>query len=516
MKKILIQLGILLLLSVLIGVFELPWWITALLITLLFSPVLVFFPDINADAPNTANDETTQHLEKTGHSISQGASKIAIGGATVSHFLDNLARSFTKQVDNIKEIGDRLVRLEQASDTLSEITAEARSNIHYADEKTRESLTQLSRLLEQQSNLSNEIQTSVQQLQDLKQRADSIAGITSTINQLADQTNMLALNAAIEAARAGDQGRGFAVVADEVRELAKKTTEATEGIDRVLSEINQSSESSVRAINRVADAGEEMASLISNTSSSIQSVGEASAKATDVISTVDEKAAEYNEYSRGISTHVLELQTVTQSLEQDLEDVSDKVLGLSHQTEDIFRQLSGLTHEDRHAQVREVAQTTASRIGRLFEQALSDGKISERDLFDFNYKAIEGTDPKKYKTGFDDFTDRVLPELQEPLLNHYQYMVYAGAVDKNGYFPTHNKKFSQPLTGDYQTDLANNRTKRIFNDYTGSRCGSNTEAFLLQTYKRDTGEVMHDLSAPIYVNNKHWGGFRIGYKAEMH
>jgi methyl-accepting chemotaxis protein len=35
----------------------------------------------------------------------------------------------------------------------------------------------------------------------------------------------------------------------------------------------------------------------------------------------------------------------------------------------------------------------------------------------------------------------------------------------------------------------------------------------LQTYKRDTGEVMHDLSAPIYVNGKHWGGFRIGYRS---
>jgi len=35
----------------------------------------------------------------------------------------------------------------------------------------------------------------------------------------------------------------------------------------------------------------------------------------------------------------------------------------------------------------------------------------------------------------------------------------------------------------------------------------------VQTYKRDTGEVMHDLSVPIYVDGKHWGGFRIGYRS---
>ena len=58
-----------------------------------------------------------------------------------------------------------------------------------------------------------------------------------------------------------------------------------------------------------------------------------------------------------------------------------------------------------------------------------------------------------------------------------------------------------------------NRTKRIFNDRTGAGVGANTKPFLLQTYKRDTGEVMHDLSLPIQVDGRHWGGFRIGYKS---
>jgi methyl-accepting chemotaxis protein len=127
---------------------------------------------------------------------------------------------------------------------------------------------------------------------------------------------------------------------------------------------------------------------------------------------------------------------------------------------------------------------------------------------------VPNTNPEKHTTAFDSFTDKVLPEIQEPILDNNDFIIYAGAVDVNGYFPTHNIKFSQPLTGNYDTDLANNRTKRIFSDKTGSRCGSNTESFLLQTYKRDTGEIMHDLSAPIYVNGKHWGGFRIGYKAK--
>ena len=53
----------------------------------------------------------------------------------------------------------------------------------------------------------------------------------------------------------------------------------------------------------------------------------------------------------------------------------------------------------------------------------------------------------------------------------------------------------------------------MFNDPNGIRCGRHTDKFLLQTYKRDTGEIMHDFSVPIFVQGEHWGDFRIGFKA---
>jgi len=169
-----------------------------------------------------------------------------------------------------------------------------------------------------------------------------------------------------------------------------------------------------------------------------------------------------------------------------------------------------------HDAIRDAAQQAARDVGRLFEGAIASGRISREALFDRRYRPIPGTNPPKYNTLFDAFTDDVLPPLQEALLAAMPQLAYAGAVDDHGYFPTHNRKFSQPLTGNYDVDIVNNRTKRLFSDRTGKRCGSNTRPFLLQTYKRDTGEVMHDLSAPIYVHGQHWGGFRIGYKSGAH
>jgi len=92
-------------------------------------------------------------------------------------------------------------------------------------------------------------------------------------------------------------------------------------------------------------------------------------------------------------------------------------------------------------------------------------------------------------------------------------LVFAVLVDRNGYLPTHNQRYSQPLTGNLAQDLVNNRTKRIFNDRTGYAAARNRAPFLIQRYQRDTGEVMADLSVPVMVNGTQWGSVRLGYRA---
>jgi len=82
----------------------------------------------------------------------------------------------------------------------------------------------------------------------------------------------------------------------------------------------------------------------------------------------------------------------------------------------------------------------------------------------------------------------------------------------NGYVPTHNNQFCQALTGNYDKDFIGNRTKRLFEDRVGRSAGAHEEKYSLQTYRRDTGELMFDLSMPIYVNGRHWGGMRCGYR----
>jgi methyl-accepting chemotaxis protein len=88
-------------------------------------------------------------------------------------------------------------------------------------------------------------------------------------------------------------------------------------------------------------------------------------------------------------------------------------------------------------------------------------------------------------------------------------------VDSKGYAAIHNLKYSNPLTGDYQKDLVGNRTRRIWDDPTGQRAAKNMRPLLLQTYARDTGEILSEINLPIMVNGRHWGGLRVGCESSV-
>ncbi len=157
----------------------------------------------------------------------------------------------------------------------------------------------------------------------------------------------------------------------------------------------------------------------------------------------------------------------------------------------------------------DIATTTANVVGKAFERAIKQGILTEEDVFDTNYQPIPNTNPQKFHTAYDAFTDANVLALEDKHLADPD-VVFAVAVDTNGYLPTHNSRFTQPLTGNYQTDLTGNRTKRVFDDAVGLAAGQNRRDILKQIYWRDTGEVMWDVSVPITVFGRHWGGMRVG------
>jgi HAMP domain-containing protein len=160
---------------------------------------------------------------------------------------------------------------------------------------------------------------------------------------------------------------------------------------------------------------------------------------------------------------------------------------------------------------RVAATIGARQYGDFFDNAIDGGQLTVADVFDRNYAEIKGYDfggKAKFHTRYDAFTDRGVLVFQDKFLDHKDFL-FAVGVDENGYLPTHNTKFQKAVTGDPAQDLAGNRTKRKFDDPVGIAAARSTEPTLVQVYQRDTGETMWDISAPIFVKGKHWGGFRV-------
>jgi methyl-accepting chemotaxis protein len=156
------------------------------------------------------------------------------------------------------------------------------------------------------------------------------------------------------------------------------------------------------------------------------------------------------------------------------------------------------------------ALTGAKMMSQIIEMAIDHGHFPAEALFDVNYIPIPSTDPPKFHTKYDAYLDSTIREILDEFLKDDQ-VVFAVLVDRNGYLPTHNTVYSQPLTGNLEKDKLWNRSKRIFNDPVGIAAAKNRKEVLKQVYNRDTGEQMWDISAPVIVNGEHWGGFRIGY-----
>ena len=174
--------------------------------------------------------------------------------------------------------------------------------------------------------------------------------------------------------------------------------------------------------------------------------------------------------------------------------------------------------EAAEGRIKQDLKARAARIAAIYEQALDRGQIRADDLFDMDYQPIPGTNPRQVTTRALPFLDQVLPDILEEALSADSSIVFCAAVDRNGYLPVHNRKFSHPQGDDVVANEARSRNRRIFDDRTGFSAARNTREFLVQPYLRDMGGgtrvLMKDMSTPILVRGRHWGALRMGVRVD--
>ncbi|MBD1566526.1 methyl-accepting chemotaxis protein [Vibrio sp. S12_S33] len=188
------------------------------------------------------------------------------------------------------------------------------------------------------TSLANQVDSAAKVIRELESNAQSINQILSTIQGIAEQTNLLALNAAIEAARAGEQGRGFAVVADEVRVLSQRTHGSTEEIRTMIETLQSNTQHAVEnmeASTKLADNSVEYAEQAHDSLVRItQAITEINDMALQIASAAEEQRAVSEDISRN-----------TQGIKDASDDLASQTQQSSQSTSDMHRSTEAMRHE---------------------------------------------------------------------------------------------------------------------------------------------------------------------------
>lgn len=476
--------------------------------------------DISATLPAYTYDEISEmarsyneFTDRLRHMIAETrrhSVNVALSATHVQKVILESSKSAFTQEQNAQQVFQSSSQSSQAIDEISSsavvISDQTSSNMA----EIRASNAELNKVLDQ-IRMIRDLATRFQEtVHKLSLNSADITRILSMVQDFSDQTNLLALNASIEAARAGDAGRGFSVVADEVRNLSQKVSEATGQIDINISEMSQLVDSTRSSAGTILEYVQNTEVFIDTTSVQFHKLvadfEEINSQLTGISSAIDELSYTNRESHQNVALITDLAESMKKGMEQSLVHSADLELATEKTQELLSHFAIGMGgFEDMTRTGMGWAQEVSNELVKLQAKGIN--------VFDTHYRRTNpGQTPEKFDTAYVDAYERSMQPIFDGFIRARPEFIYAIAVDKNGYAPAHHSKVSKALTGDVSVDLLQSRHRRMFagNRAEKRRC-SHKNPFLLQTFIRDTGEVLNDLSIPLYVDGKHWGALIMGF-----
>jgi len=227
-----------------------------------------------------------ENLREETRQIMEGVSVLASAASEISASTAQLASSATESASAVSETTATIEEVRQTvqvSNQKAKYVTEIAQKTELASQTGQKSVDET---IERMNLIQEQMESIAESIVRLSEQNQAIGELISTVDDVAEQSNLLAVNASIEAAKAGEHGQGFAVVAQEIKSLAEQSKQATAQVRKILNDIQKATSAAVMATEQGSKAVEAGVKQSAETGESIRMMAKTIAEATQALTQI--------------------------------------------------------------------------------------------------------------------------------------------------------------------------------------------------------------------------------------
>ena len=270
-------------------------------------------------------------VQRSGIQMTTSTTQIAASARQLESTVSEQAASSNEVVATTKEISATSRELVKTMDTVNEVALETASLADTGKQELTDMESTICHLQDATGSISSKLSI-------IREKTNNIDSIITTINKVADQTNLLSLNAAIEAEKAGEYGLGFSVVAREIRRLADQTAVSTLDIEHMVKEMQSAVSAGVMEMDKFT---EEVKHAVQN----VAMISQQLEKIIEQVQTLSPRIEEVHEGMQSQSHGAQQISEAMVQLNEATQQTSDSLHEFNNATEQLNEAARGLQNE---------------------------------------------------------------------------------------------------------------------------------------------------------------------------